>query len=68
MSREAWSKLVKEAVKVWERGSGSSEEQRKRRLVGWMQRRGFKWDVTWKVVRSVQGRGEAEEEEEDEDI
>lgn len=54
MGKAAWLRLVSEAEKVWLRNAGSGDrEARKRRLMGWLQRRGHKWDVVWKVVRQV---------------
>ncbi|GJP31386.1 hypothetical protein CLOM_g12026 [Closterium sp. NIES-68] len=53
-SKEAWLTLTAQASRVWSRGSDVPIEKRKQRLVGWLQRRGYNWEQTWKVVNFLQ--------------
>lgn len=46
MSASAWEKLTLDAKKIWKQGSKLKDSYaQKRKLAGWLQRRGFGWDI-----------------------
>jgi len=55
MTREAREHLLERARVQWARGGGSvSAEARKRRMIGWLQRRGFNWSITSQILKSLE--------------
>lgn len=55
MPREARDHLLEKARAQWARGGATvSAEARKRRMVGWLQRRGFNWSVTSQVLKVLE--------------
>jgi SOS response regulatory protein OraA/RecX len=58
------SALLVAARRQYQLTAGLGDEARKRRLVGWLQRRGHSWDVVSKVLKWVSEEKAAEDEEE----
>lgn len=57
MTREARAHLVEKARLQWARGAGSvSAEARKRRMIGWLQRRGFNWSITSHILKTLESQ------------
>ncbi|KAJ7567003.1 hypothetical protein O6H91_02G128000 [Diphasiastrum complanatum] len=57
MARSSVEHLLSQARKQWFRGGDIPEETRKRRLIGWLQRRGFTWKVITEVLKSLENSG-----------
>ena len=56
MTKEASKHLWEKAKLQWERGGNISAEVRKRRMVGWLQRRGFNWSITSQILNSLESQ------------
>eukprot|EP00897_Mesotaenium_endlicherianum_P002617 jgi/Mesen1/2383/ME001565S01383 len=55
MGPGAWKKLLSDARKKWESSSRILPDARTRRLVGWLQRRGFDWSLVSVVLQELKG-------------
>lgn len=53
MSKPALERLYLEASKQWLRGQNPSFENRKARIIRWLQYRGFSWGITSIIVRRL---------------
>lgn len=57
MTREARKHLLEKVRLQWARGGSQlSAEARKRRMVGWLQRRGFNWSITSQILKSLESQ------------
>ncbi|KAG0607734.1 hypothetical protein M758_8G050700 [Ceratodon purpureus] len=56
MTKEASEHLWEKAKLQWGRGGSISPEARKRRMVGWLQRRGFNWSITSHILKSLESQ------------
>jgi SOS response regulatory protein OraA/RecX len=54
MTKDASEHLLLQARRQWGRGGNISNEARKRRMIGWLQRRGFSWSVVSEILKSLE--------------
>ncbi|CAK9871357.1 unnamed protein product [Sphagnum jensenii] len=54
MTKDASEHLLLQARRQWGRGGNISNEARKRRMIGWLQRRGFSWSVISEILKSLE--------------
>lgn len=54
MTKRTSDHLMEKARLQWGRGDSISPEARKRRMIGWLQRRGFNWSITTEVLKSLE--------------
>lgn len=57
LTKEASDHLLDKARQQWGRGSNISDVARKRRMIGWLQRRGFNWSITSNILKVLEAKG-----------
>ncbi|BBN14785.1 regulatory protein [Marchantia polymorpha subsp. ruderalis] len=67
MNQKAAEQLLSQARRRWSQGNKADINARKRRMAGWLQRRGFGWDITSDLLRILQ-REDQEEGEDNEEL
>lgn len=55
LSVTAWEQLKIAASRQWSRGSQTNKEGKKRRMVGWLQRRGYSWSLVSRILAELEG-------------
>lgn len=56
ISKDAMDRLFVQASKQWQRGQNTSPENRKARIVRWLQYRGFSWGVTSAILKKLEAQ------------
>ena len=57
LTKEASDHLLDKARQQWGRGGNISDVARKRRMIGWLQRRGFNWSITSDILKVLEAKG-----------
>ncbi|KAG6552576.1 hypothetical protein Mapa_005774 [Marchantia paleacea] len=66
MNQKAAEQLLSQARRRWSQGNKTDINARKRRMAGWLQRRGFGWDITSDLLRILQCEDQEEREDQEE--